>query len=198
MKRLLFFVFAVFAFSFVNAQEISYGLKAGLNYSNWKFSYDGTDFDSRLAFHVGAVVEFGLSEKFAIQPELLYSSVGAQQEYGSPTSRVSDDTLIYSLNYISIPVIAKYFVAEGFSLEAGPQLGVLLSAKAKLGDESEDYKDEFNSTDFGAAIGAGYKLENGIFFGARYVLGLSNILKDSGDEWGKNNVFQFSAGYKFN
>jgi hypothetical protein len=40
-------------------------------------------------------------------------------------------------------------------------------------------------------------MENGLLFNARYVLGLSNVIKDSGDEWGKNNVFQFSVGYIF-
>jgi hypothetical protein len=200
MKKVLFFTIAILTFSFVKAQEISYGLKAGLNYSNWNFSYEGADYDARLAYHIGAVVEFGLSDKFAVQPELLYSAVGAQYTYdSSPTARVvSDDTMVYALDYISIPVMAKYYAAEGLSLEVGPQIGILIAAKAKLGDESEDIKDELNSTDFGAAIGAGYKLENGLFFNARYVLGLSNILKDSGDEWGKNNAFQFSVGYKFN
>lgn len=200
MKKILFFTIAILTISFVKAQEISYGLKAGLNYSNWNFSFAGADYDARLAFHVGAVVEFGLSDKFAIQPELLYSSVGAKYTYdSSPTARAaSDDTMVYALDYLSVPIMAKYYAAEGLSLEVGPQIGLLLSAKGKIGDESQDLKDELNSTDFGAAIGAGYKLENGLFFNARYVLGLSNILKDSGDEWGKNNAFQFSVGYKFN
>jgi len=58
MKKALFFVIALATFSFANAQDISYGLKAGLNYSNWSFSNDGPEFDSRLSFHVGGVVEF--------------------------------------------------------------------------------------------------------------------------------------------
>ena len=199
MKKALLFVIALATFSIANAQDISYGLKAGLNYSNWSFSNDGPEFDSRLSFHVGGVVEFGLSEKFAVQPELLYSSVGAKMDYSSSPTRVaSDDYLVYALDYLSIPVMAKYYVAEGFSLEVGPQIGILLSAKIKYDGESEDVKELFKSTDFGAGIGAGYKMENGLFINARYVLGLSNVLEDSGDEWGKNNAFQFSLGYKFN
>jgi hypothetical protein len=198
MKKVLFFAIAVMTFSFANAQDVSYGLKAGLNYSNWSFSNeDMGDFDSRLSFHVGGVVELGLSEKFSVQPELLYSSVGAQMDL-SEASRAASDNFVYALDYLSIPVMAKYYVAEGFSLEVGPQIGVLLSAKAKYDGESEDVKDSFKSTDFSAGIGAGYKMENGLFINARYVLGLSNVLEDSGDEWGKNNAFQFSLGYKFN
>jgi hypothetical protein len=200
MKKVLFFAIAIVTFSFANAQEVSYGLKAGLNYSNWSFSdsdFDG--YDSRLSFHFGGVVELGLSDKFSVQPEILYSSVGAQMDLSDAATRVaSDDKFVYALDYLSIPVMAKYYVAEGFSLEVGPQIGVLLSAKAKYDGESEDIKDSFKSTDFSAGIGAGYKMENGLFINARYVLGLSNVLEDSGDEWGKNNAFQFSLGYKFN
>jgi hypothetical protein len=199
MKKVLFFAIALVTFSFAHAQEVSYGLKAGLNYSNWSFSNEEGDFESRLSFHVGGVVELALSDKFSVQPEILYSSVGAQMDLSEVTARAaSDDKVVYALDYLSIPVMAKYYVAEGFSLEVGPQIGVLLSAKVKYDGESNDVKDLFKSTDFSAGIGAGYKMENGLFINARYVLGLSNVLEDSGDEWGKNNAFQFSLGYKFN
>lgn len=200
MKKVLFLAIALVTFSFANAQEVSYGLKAGLNYSNWSFSTeDMGDFDSRLSFHVGGVVELGLSDKFSVQPEILYSSVGAQIDSSELTARVaSDDKIVFALDYLSIPVMAKYYVAEGFSLEAGPQIGILLSANYKFDGESEDIKEGYKSTDFSAGIGAGYKMENGLFINARYVLGLSNIWEDSGDEWEKNNAFQFSLGYKFN
>jgi hypothetical protein len=42
-------------------------------------------------------------------------------------------------------------------------------------------------------------MENGLFFNARYNLGLSNIFSDVDDgDWIKNNVFQFSVGFMFN
>jgi hypothetical protein len=104
----------------------------------------------------------------------------------------------YVIDYLSIPVMAKYYVAEGFSLELGPQIGFLLSSKMKVDDESEDFKDETESMDFGLGLGAGYKMENGLFLDARYVLGMSNVAKDmEADETIKNNVLQFSVGYKF-
>lgn len=168
MKKVLFFAIAIVTFSFANAQEVSYGLKAGLNYSNWSFSDSDMDnFDSRLSFHVGGVVELGLSDKFSVQPEILYSSVGAQMDVSEAATRAASDNFVYALDYLSIPVMAKYYIADGFSLEVGPQIGVLLSAKAKYDGESADVKDSFKSTDFSAGIGAGYKMENGLFINAR-------------------------------
>ncbi len=200
MKRILFIFIAVFMFSFANAQDISFGLKAGLNLTNMHSS--NSDFNNavsgRTAFHVGAVAEFAFSDQFSLQPEVLYTSLGSDIDYGSE-SRVSDTQKSIIGNYLAIPVMVKYYVADGFSLEAGPQIGFLLSAKAKTGSQELDAKDAFESTDFSAVFGAGYKMENGLFFNARYGLGLSNISKEVSDgDWVKNNVFQFSVGFMFN
>ncbi|HZW76960.1 MAG TPA: porin family protein [Flavobacteriaceae bacterium] len=116
------------------------------------------------------------------------------------------------LNYINIPIMAKYYVAEGFSLVAGPQLGFLMSAKAdadvsvkgniggmtieESSSETVDIKDQFSGFDLSFGVGAAYRLDMGVFFGARYNLGLTNISKEN-DESSKNGVIQVSVGYSF-
>ena len=105
----------------------------------------------------------------------------------------SDGNLV-ALNYLNVPLMAKYYVVKGLSIEAGPQIGYLLSAK----NESTNVKDSFKKVDFAANLGVGYKLKNGINFGARYNFGLLNINNVSGDS-GKfrNSVLQLSVGYFF-
>ena len=94
--------------------------------------------------------------------------------------------------------MAKYYVAEGLSLEAGPQIGFLIKAESGADDVSVDVKDAFKSIDFGFNFGAGYKLESGLNFAARYNLGLSDISDDDdSDSNVKNGVFQLSVGYTF-
>ncbi|MES2812079.1 MAG: porin family protein [Bacteroidota bacterium] len=184
MKKLLLTAAAVFAFGFANAQETKFGVKAGINMSNFGGDLDG--YDSKIGLLVGGFAEIKLSDKFAVQPELLFSGVGA---------KVDDVSL--NLNYLAIPVMAKYFATEKFSVEAGPQIGFLMSAKAKLDGESEDIKDSFNSTDLGLNLGAGYDFTENISAGLRYNLGLSNIIADSGDFKGSNNAFSLAVAYKF-
>jgi hypothetical protein len=188
-KSIILMCFLVFAFVLVNAQntDIIFGAKAGLNLAS--ISGDDTDdFDSRTSFHAGAMAEFKISEKFSFQPELLYSGQGAKfensesGEFGSFSEEVE-----INLDYLNIPLMAKYYITEGFSLEAGPQVGFLLSAKEKyeynerFGDETfsesgeEDIKDFVKNVDFGLSFGLGYKLQNGLNFSARYYLGLSDI-----------------------
>jgi outer membrane autotransporter protein len=91
--------------------------------------------------------------------------------------------------------MAKYYVADAFSLEAGPQLGFLMSAKA----DGKDNKKEFNSTDFAFNLGAGYDLNEQMSLGLRYNIGLSDIEKDlmAGESGSTNSSLQLSFGYKF-
>jgi hypothetical protein len=193
MKK-LFLILTIASLSslVMNAQDIAIGAKAGVNFASIGGD-DTDDLDGRTAFHVGAAVEIPISDKFSVQPELLYSAQGAT------TSEEGID-VDFNADYLNIPVMAKFYVGEGFSIEAGPQLGFLLSAKAKAGSEEEDLKDFVKSTDFGANLGLGYKLESGLHFGARYNLGISNINDglDSEDFKNQNNVIQVSVGYFFN
>ena len=206
MKKLLITLLAFTSFSYMNAQEdgIRFGAKAGLNIAN--LTGDGADeVDSKTGFHIGGVVEIPISEAFAIQPELLFSSQGAKSEF-SDEFRNAEST--QTLNYINIPIMAKYYVTKGLSLQAGPQIGILVSSNFESegsfdnGSEIESFEIEDDSTDgistidFGLNFGAGYQLDAGLFFDARYNLGLSNI-NDEGDAEIQNGVFQISVGYKF-
>jgi opacity protein-like surface antigen len=188
MKKVILSLVAVMAFGFANAQNIKFGAKAGLYIS--KFTGDAKKSDSKVGFQVGAFGEFKISEKFAIQPELLFSNLGAKET-------VIGIKRTYNFNYIVVPVMAKYYVANKFALEAGPQIGFLTSAKLKVDGQTRDIKELFNSTDFGLNIGAGYDVAEKINIGLRYTIGLSNIEKDSGDSKSGNGNFALAVGYKF-
>jgi long-subunit fatty acid transport protein len=211
MKKIFLTAAAVFAFSFANAQDVKFGAKAGLNMTS--IAGDTSDFgdvSSKIGFQVGVFAEIKISDKFAIQPELLYSAQGAKASYVD-TYKVGGFNVdvnvkaTQKLAYLNIPVMAKYFVAEGFSLEAGLQIGFLMSANREdtksafgLSDtDSYDNKELFNSTDFAFNVGAGYDITENINLGLRYSIGLSNILKDSGDNKINNSNFALALGYKF-
>ena len=210
-KLLLTAAIAVFTLSSVNAQDITFGAKAGINIAN----LDVTDanIDSRTSLHLGVTAEFEISDTFSIQSELLYSLQGATQsnteELPGFRSVIEQE---WKLNYIQIPIMAKFYVSEGLSLEAGPQIGFLASAEVDIdftvtdlfdgtsvsNSSTVDVKDSFKSVDFGLNFGLGYKLDSGLNFALRYNLGLSNIYDVSESTVKiKNRVFQLSVGYTF-
>ncbi|WP_125722591.1 porin family protein [Flavobacterium ustbae] len=193
MKKIILSAIALMAFAFSNAQETRFGVKGGLNISN-VVGGDVEDNNSLIGFHVGGFAEIHVVEKFFIQPELLYSAQGAK--FDGPFGSEAD----VKLNYLNIPVIAKYYIVDKkFNVEAGPQLGVLLSAKV----EDVDIKDDTKSVDFGFNIGAGYSFTDNLSVGLRYTIGLSPIWDndiDSSEELydsAKNSNLQLSLAYKF-
>jgi hypothetical protein len=187
MKKVLFVVAILVASVAVQAQ-VKFGVKAGGNLSMWGGD-DAEDSKSKFGFHVGALANIPVSSMFSVQPEVLFSAEGAKFESGG-------DDINYNLNYINIPVLLQYNNPSGFYAETGPQIGLLMSAKAKAGDESEDIKDFFKGSNFSWAIGAGYKMASGFGFGVRYNLGLGSIL-DADDSDIKQSNFGFGVSYTF-
>ncbi|EGV43942.1 PorT family protein [Bizionia argentinensis JUB59] len=222
MKKLfLFAVVAVFSLASISAQDIRFGVKGGVNFANIAgdfgvagISTDLEDAEMKVGFHIGGLAEFKLSEKFALQPELLFSNQGYKSNYLDNDDRKVDYNV--NLNYINIPIMAKFMLIEGLAIEAGPQVGFLISAKNELNDSNNDLvsddtkidsKDLYKTLDFGLNFGVSYELPSGLFFSARYNLGLSKV--DDEDYYGdvvdlgifsfsrKNRVAQISAGFMF-
>jgi opacity protein-like surface antigen len=203
-KVLLIAAIALLSLSNVNAQDVKFGVKTGLNLSN--FTGDVQNAETKVGFNIGAFVEIGLSDKFTFQPEILFSTQGAKSEY-SEGSYSFEQTMKF--NYLNVPLILEYAVSDKFALQFGPQIGFLLSADREgteiIGGNTftikEDFKDSFKSIDFGLNFGASFDIVENIFIGARYNLGLANILDfedmDSDDDKAQNSVFSISVGYRF-
>lgn len=217
MKKLLLVGAIALLGANISAQEVRFGAKAGYSLSTLKFkdNENAESTDPSHTFYVGGLVEYKISDKFGLQGEVLYSPLG-----GKITERVEDEEEDVFLNFQSkttlgtlvIPVSAKYFISENFSLSAGASFGVILSAKQKTvldlglgvvpgfeleGDDERDIKDQINTLNIAPFIGAEYALENGLFFDARYNYGVSNLAKDSGDGKLTNSFLQVGVGFKF-
>lgn len=196
MKKIIFTVVLAFFFGFVNAQDrkdMSFGVKGGLNISSiTNAEEDGVNSKSLVGFHIGFFGEFMISDQFAIQPELLYSTQGVKLEFDGEEGDLKVD-------YINVPVMAKYYLADAFSLELGPQIGFLVSSKVESGGLSEDVKDETKPIDVSLGFGANYNFAEKFMLGARYNLGLTRLQEElfPGESESKNSVFQISLGYRF-
>lgn len=188
MKRIILAAIAVMAFGFTNAQETRFGVKGGLNLTT--LTGDATNANSLVGFQVGGFAEIKIIKKLAIQPELLYSTQGAKYDNFGDTK----------LDYLNIPVLAKYYITDKFTVEAGPQIGFLLSAK----DDGQDIKSDTRSVDLGFNFGGGYNFTDNLSAGIRYTVGISNIYDTDYDNVEnyldysvRNSVLALSLAYKF-
>ena len=184
-------IVAMFLASVMQAQHVNIGIKAGLNLYNIKYNND-IKYDTKAGLHAGLLGHIHVTKNFAVQPELLFSAQGAKYT----TSGV--DTKL-NLNYLNIPVLLQYMFDNGFRFEAGPQVGLLLTAKADNGTTKTDIKSDLKPVDVGLALGLGYiHVPSGFGVDARYNLGLSNINDDDNSTLKANNRgFQLGVFYQF-
>ena len=170
MKKLLFICFVLvstqsFSQGFIKGitDRLSFGLKAGANYSN----YTNADFatDGLVGFHAGGLVKFRITDNLSIQEEFLFSTQGAKVKnnlFGKEDINVS---------YITVPFLVKYRTNIGLYFEAGPQFGIRASE-----DAGNTFTGEFaKKTDLAFAGGLGYQAKSGFGFGVRYVAGISKV-----------------------
>lgn len=201
------------AVTVANAQEnvsntdnmsVRWGVKGGVNFATINGGDVNDSPDSRTSFHVGVLAEFPLSEMFSLQGEVLYSGQGAEFTYinDNPLSPnfLGPEKAELQLDYINVPVLAKVYLFKGFSLEAGPQFSFLLNDEidtnpdGNSGDSPTPFRRELKTFEVGAAGGATFQTEMGLFATARYTQGLTNIIDNV--NW-QNAVFQLGIGYKF-
>jgi hypothetical protein len=175
--------------------QFAIGIKGGPNFANINTQESaGENYKARTGFHLGA---FALikGQKVGFQPEVLFSQQGSKFKYsGSPDLKAN-------FSYVNVPLIVKLYTIAGINLQVGPQIGFLTSAKWEDYDENtkvvteHDIKENFKSTDFSLALGVGWDLPLGLSIDGRYNLGLSDV-NSGGGESVKNQVWQFSIGYK--
>jgi len=207
MKKIILPAIAVMLCGFVNAQDVKVGIKGSLNLSSWAGDTRGLNLRPMFGVNIGALTQIKLSDKFDIQPEVLYSNqVTKMKNAGANVFGVYDTGDIkWNLSYVNVPVLFKYSADEKSFIEAGPQVGFLTSAKisTKLTQYSpivkQGVKEAFESIDFGFVIGVGYNINQHLMADLRYNIGLSNIAKtESGDDTKiRNSVLALSLAYKF-
>jgi len=218
MKKLLLIASVAMMGTFANAQETRFGVKGGYSMSTLKVESDlgSESSDPMHTFYAGGLVEHKFSDTFGIQGELLYSTLGGktvikEEDEDNPGSYFNLKSKT-TLGTLLIPVSAKYFISENFSVSAGASFGLILSAKNKTVfdgglnipgveidvDAETDIKDQTNTLNIAPFIGAEYMLENGFFFDARYNMGVSNLVKNPQfNETAKNSFLQVGVGFKF-
>ena len=187
MKKIILSAIAMFMLGIVGAQEVKFGLKAGANSAT--LTGDTNDNTrSKIGFDLGFFSEILITEKWAIQPELLYSAQGY---------KVNKNATL--LHYVNMPVMINFFVTKYFNLEAGPHVGFLTSAKTKFDDGKvdtkdlyKDVKDSYNSINCGLNFGAGYGITPNASLNFRYSLGLTNIVNNKSDQNFKNQDFEIN------
>ncbi len=181
LKILLLSAFFTLGASTVSSQ--SWGIRAGANISDISGSKENTT--AKTGLYVGVYKEIPLIKSLLfIQPEVQYSQEGFE-------TKGFEDTKI---DYLTVPILAKIYVAKIVSFETGPQFGFKVS-------DNVDYADPKSFVP-SWAFGASFNLPLGLSINARYISALSDTFDvknglDNDFDSGKNQVFQIGAAFQF-
>ncbi|QAR30016.1 PorT family protein [Ornithobacterium rhinotracheale] len=158
MKKALILLVAALAMN-VKAQEVRYGVKAGLNLADMYAAVSVDDVEevintkSKTSFYVGGFVEFPLSEmnelltgEVGLQyvgngtkiSKIDFSDIGLRDGNGNRIRDIKD--LQLNFNQINMPFAVKYEVVQGLKIKAGGYFGYLISLGGKLKYEGKTRK----------------------------------------------------------
>ena len=179
MKFFIGLITAILITGVVSAQHsnspsghVNLGIKAGLNMYNIH-NDNNTSYNQRIGYNFGLLGHIHINSQWAVQPELVYSAEGAKN---------------HNLDYINVPVLLQYMFDDGFRIQAGPQIGFLVSA---------DNKADYNPIDFALSLGVSYVVPStGFGIDLRYNHGLNDISK-SNDVKSTNRGMQLGLFYIF-
>jgi hypothetical protein len=172
------------------------GAKFGLNFATFGGD-NSSNYSTTTKFFFGGFFGYDFIRNFGLQGELLYNPVGGG--FSSQGQAGGND----GISYLEFAVLAKYSVPVNpvikIFFEAGPQLGIKLSATAHsdaTGTDT-DISQYISGTDFDLVVGTGTAFRVGpgnIIFDVRYNIGLSTIQKN-GNAHNSNQVFSMAVGY---
>lgn len=169
-----------------------FGIKAGpvFNYIKTKGNGGGTFSDVSTGFTFGFSYSLQAAPQFAIQPELNYVALRANESASNSK---------YHLDYYQIPILFKAINKKGdFSFFAGPQLGILANASRKSPTGDADATASVTETDFGFLAGVEYVTPINITLNARFSQGLSNVFKSEFDTFkSRHQYVTITVGYLF-
>jgi len=170
MKKIYFSLFiTMIGLSTANAQSrISFGVSGGLFYGSADLTSSGVDLTPVLelfdvsseeievldggGFYLGFLADLKIFGDLHVQPELLYANAGGE-------------------SIIIAPILAKYYIADSFNLQAGPQFDLVLDIPTLA-------KELVNELGVSLALGAGFDINDKFSVQAKYTIGLNNRIND--------------------
>ncbi|MBQ4819230.1 porin family protein [Aquimarina sp. MMG016] len=182
-KTLLFtIIFVLFGMVVLQAQDVRYGVRAGLNYSQiGGFSFDKVYIeapdtpdevpnetaetpdgfeDNRIGFVIGFFADYYFNEKFSIQPEIQFSNQGNKYEE-------------LRVNALQLPIVFKYHISDYINVHLGPEVGFKIWEWEK--------NENFGTFLFSGTVGVGVNITDNFYVNLRYAIGLNDLFEDEAE-----------------
>ena len=183
------------------------GITGGWNMNNYRYESRGVQHSrsSVSGFNIGLFYRVPLSRHFIVEPVLLFSRKGAQNN----NTAFPVDYYRNRLDYVELAVPFMYRAPidrrMDFSIGAGPYAALLAHADVLTNYSNSDRRrdessigsgnpDDFSAADAGLRFGAGLRFARSIMLSASYDLGLADIAPQASDEI-RTRTFSLNLGF---
>ncbi len=179
-------------------------------------SYYSLDSKYREGALGGVDVQYQVNNILALSAGLSYSRLGCKYKDSDITGFQPGEYDVYSncrisIDYLNLPILAHAYIANGFAVNAGVQVGYKThsnlhteSTKVTINKngsynyadvpQKEDRSNTFaNKFDFSIPVGISYEYAN-VVLDLRYNIGITKVFDLAGH--GENRSIAFSVGYK--
>lgn len=150
--------------------QVQWGVKGGLQVADLKFKVPDNN-KTRAGIYAGGLLQFGLSDKIVLQPELLYAVKGYRFD-----ATAFHGKGVVSFNYITLPLMAGYRATGRLTVMAGPEAGYLISARSKFDKKTVDISNNYENLDLGINLGLAYQLNVNLGIDLRYSHGVKPLM----------------------
>ena len=106
-----------------------FGIKGGINFSNLYVS-DVSSENSKVGFNAGVYAKIPVVTGFSIEPEILYTVKGAQENYDNTAQ--GNGSYRFNLNYVEVPLLAVINITKNSISTRGHILQSLLQPMYRM------------------------------------------------------------------
>lgn len=191
MRKILLALLLALSAAVATAQVkgLGFGPRVGINFAD----YLNSPGNSRTALYAGLFLDYYITHRWGIETGAYYSQLGSTNnveiQYASHT--------IHRMDYLSVPLVAKFNFLGGFRAIAGVEGLFKLSAdrKEKSGGSTTPLTD-VRPANMALTIGAGYLFRCGLDITASYSKGIHSAFMHR-DQTTCPTYFRVAVGWRF-
>lgn len=198
MKPVHYFIILLFISLFqhpaFSQSPSTIGITAGMNLPYVEFeSVDNESKEQYIGYYGGLRAQVPIKGNFSLVSNLIYSLKGWQFEYATP-SLPADVYLLGTmhLHYLDLQVSGQYAITKSLAVNAGVEVGRLL--KTRRDPYIDLFDDLYQKGDFSLLMGLNYKIWKSIRLEARYLHGLSYLIKANVTDINGNDIGVVKGG----
>ena len=190
MKRIIFTGLFLFVVSVGMAQVKGFGFgpRVGLNFADYLNSLGR----SRTGLYGGVFVDYNITHRWGFETGAYYSQLGSAQNVEPGHAGKT----VHRMDYLSVPLVAKFNFLGGFRAIAGVEGLFKLSADCKeKGQPAKKIEGNVRSSNLALTFGAGYLFRCGLDLSVSYSKGIHSSITGLGKTTCPT-YFRIAAGWR--